>query len=111
MSRPNLTEIRSYVERTFSTEWDDTLQSSQRATFLELIDLVIRVKDAPSQAHQDEYGFAKRRIDVARVVELIEVITAEGEGVSGDPVRLVSRFYQPHDGRFVALGLRTGIEP
>lgn len=46
-------------------------------------------------ARESEYGFAKRRIDEVRVVELIAVTTAEGEGSPDDPVHLHTRYYTP----------------
>lgn len=52
-------------------------------------------------ARENEYGFAQRRIDSAKEVTLIEVITTEGAGTPSDVIHRVARYYRP-DGEFVA---------
>lgn len=59
----------------------------------------------PAPAIEDQYGFTARRIDSVKRVELIQVVTAEGNGThdENDYVRMVARYYTD-DGQLVAVG-------
>lgn len=63
-------------------------------------------RDLPCAAAEDRYGFARRRLDNVQRVELIQVVTAEGAGIEGDPVHMVARYYTL-DGDLVAVGRQS----